>query len=400
MTDIPPFHSPDEPLERATEALRRASVPEGPPDETIARTLAALRAAVEAKTTLLYRKKLIRYALRIAAVVLVAAGAAVYFTGVLPLRAPLAFAKVAAKLRDAHTLNFELTLRNPNQKEPIKVKVFYKDPGWVRSETAGQINITDLKHGNTLLLDSTTKTAMLIGSERMDNAKKDAASGIDELRKLADKKGEPAGKKRIGDIDAVGFRIEEEGYRATVWVDPKTKMPVLIEIPFIVGDQTVLYTMSNFQLDPKLDDALFSLEPPEGYKLLRKVQTKEEKPEDSVVHLLRAYADKFDGKFPKSLNIGSADWQTYLKQRWGDITKTKGLPDPELIRLIQQATQVDVLLHANKDHGYKPDGVKLGDRDKIVFWYRPDKADKYRAVYGDLHIAEVTADQLPEKPKK
>jgi hypothetical protein len=71
-----------------------------------------------------------------------------------------------------------------------------------------------------------------------------------------------------------------------------------------------------------------------------------------------------------------------------------------IIQFIQQATRVAGLLRSKKEHGYKPEGVKLGDRDKIIFWYRPDKADKYRAVYGDLHVADVTADQLPEKPKK
>jgi hypothetical protein len=70
------------------------------------------------------------------------------------------------------------------------------------------------------------------------------------------------------------------------------------------------------------------------------------------------------------------------------------------MQFMQRAVRVEVLLRSKKEHGYKPDGVKLGDRDKIVFWYRPDKADKYRAVYGDLHVADVSADQLPEKPKK
>jgi hypothetical protein len=49
--------------------------------------------------------------------------------------------------------------------------------------------------------------------------------------------------------------------------------------------------------------------------------------------------------------------------------------------------------------GYKADGVKLGDVNKIVFWHQPEGAAKYRAVYGDLHVGDVSADQLPEKPK-
>jgi outer membrane lipoprotein-sorting protein len=397
MTGIPPFAVPDDPLDRAADALLRASVPEGPPEETIARTLAALRAASETKTAPFYRRKIMRYALKIAAVVLVAAGTAVYFTGILPLRAPLVFAEVAAKLRDARTLTYEVTSEDPKQKETIKMKIFYKDPGSMRSEGAGQIAITDLKRGKILLLDSTTKTAMLIDYKRTDDAKKDTASMIDELRKLADKKGESVGKKQIGDLDAVGFRVEQEGFPLTVWADPKTKMPVLIEMSVSLGDREVREKMSDFQLDPKLDDAVFSLEPPEGYKL-RKMEMKEEKPEDDVVHLLRAYTEKSGGKFPVSLSFTNSEWEKYITNRWGK--KPKGLPEPEVMQFMQRAVRVEVLLRSKKEHGYKPEGAKLGDRDKIVFWYRPDKADKYRAVYGDLHVADVSADQLPEKPKK
>ena len=108
-----------------------------------------------------------------------------------------------------------------------------------------------------------------------------------------------------------------------------------------------------------------------------------------MVHLLRAYADKFDGKFPKDPSVAGVDWQTYIKQRWGD-EKPKGLPEPKVMQFMRRLIRIEMLLRRNKDHGYKADDVKLGDRDKIVFWYRPDKADKYRAVFGDLHVADVT----------
>jgi len=41
----------------------------------------------------------------------------------------------------------------------------------------------------------------------------------------------------------------------------------------------------------------------------------------------------------------------------------------------------------------------LGDADKVLFWYRKKGAEKYRAIFGDLHADDVTADRLPEKPK-
>ena len=49
--------------------------------------------------------------------------------------------------------------------------------------------------------------------------------------------------------------------------------------------------------------------------------------------------------------------------------------------------------------GLGPAGVKLGDADKILFWYRPEGAANYRVIYGDLHVSDVTEDRLPEKPK-
>jgi hypothetical protein len=114
--------------------------------------------------------------------------------------------------------------------------------------------------------------------------------------------------------------------------------------------------------------------------------------------MLRAYTEKSDGKFPASLSVASTDWQTYLQKRWGK--KVEGLPETEAMQFVQKAIRIEMLLRSKKEHGYKPEGAKLGDRDKIIFWYRPGKAEKYRAVYGDLHVADVTADQLPEKPKK
>ena len=49
------------------------------------------------------------------------------------------------------------------------------------------------------------------------------------------------------------------------------------------------------------------------------------------------------------------------------------------------------------DYGYSPEGAKLGDADKILFWYRPPQATKSRGLYADLHWADLTTDQLPKK---
>jgi hypothetical protein len=71
-----------------------------------------------------------------------------------------------------------------------------------------------------------------------------------------------------------------------------------------------------------------------------------------------------------------------------------------MMRLVNLVSRVQVLLlESRKDYGYKPEGVKLGDADKILFWYKPKGKATYRALFGDLHAADVAADQLPAAAK-
>ena len=40
-------------------------------------------------------------------------------------------------------------------------------------------------------------------------------------------------------------------------------------------------------------------------------------------------------------------------------------------------------------------GVNLGDQNRIVCWYKLKDSDTYRAVYGDLSVKDIGADELP-----
>jgi hypothetical protein len=44
---------------------------------------------------------------------------------------------------------------------------------------------------------------------------------------------------------------------------------------------------------------------------------------------------------------------------------------------------------------YLGKGVKLGETRRIVCWYKLKGSTTYRVVYGDLRVADVTADDLP-----
>ena len=98
-----------------------------------------------------------RSAWKIAVAGVLAAGVAVYFTGLLPRCEPLAFAEVAAKLRDARTLTCKHTIKNPKRKESETAKLFFKEPGLHRLEGDGQISIA---------IPSKTKRCSLIQPRR------------------------------------------------------------------------------------------------------------------------------------------------------------------------------------------------------------------------------------------
>jgi hypothetical protein len=172
---------------------------------------------------------------------------------------------------------------------------------------------------------------------------------------------------------------------------------VLIEVDFKVGSREGRTTLSDFEIDPRIDDALFRLEPPPGYTLrTAEADSPEGGPEAALVRLLRAYAERSGGTFPPRLD----DWEAYDKQFPKEAFK--GVTDPNLHRFSQAVAGVQLFLldrKAEGGYGYRADDVRLGDINKVLLWYRPKGSATYRAIFGDLHASDVPADQLPEPPK-
>jgi hypothetical protein len=48
------------------------------------------------------------------------------------------------------------------------------------------------------------------------------------------------------------------------------------------------------------------------------------------------------------------------------------------------------------DLHYVGDGVRLGEAEKVILWYRPEGASNYRVLYGDLSVRDVAPENLPE----
>ncbi len=397
-----PNPEPDDRLARAEAIMRDAPVPEGPDADVIARTRDALRAAAERPTPNPYPWRRIMFtALKLTAAAIAAAVGLSYVALSPKAEATAVFAEAAQKIHDAHTLSYRMSLKMPGQEKPTMGREYYKDPGLVRSEfdaPQAAITIMDTNLGKILTLDPSSKIALSqewkLSEDLRRKQRERAGNQVEQLRAMAGKEGKPAGKRKIGDVDAQGFVVEIDGFTWTVWIDPERKFPILMETTVHIADMDAPVTMSDFQIDPKLDDSLFLLEPPQGYTL-KKIDAPIALGEDALINLLRVYAETSGGTFPPKPYDQAAFQKQFPKEKFKDPT------DPQMIRVVQSmaASVVFLQFELKNNFGYKADGVKLGDADKILFWYRKKGAEKYRAIFGDLHAEDVTADKLPEKPK-
>jgi outer membrane lipoprotein-sorting protein len=393
----------DDRLARGLAALRNTDVPEGPSEEVLARTLAAIEAASGSRPIIphSWRKPMFTI-LKYAAVIAVVAAGWFLVSSPLLVGAPVTFEEVAAKLQRAHTLAYTMTSRLGDSASPQTVRLLFKEPGRLRCETvpaSGALVVSDTVAAKKLVLDPSTKTAFLLEGNLPGESRPGqpdlAASEVAGLRQLGQKKGEPVGEKEVGGVKAIGFRVvESPGFERVVWADPRTRLPVEIDISGPYGDKMFHGTIQDIQLDPELDDALFNFEPPKGYAVQKQAlvpagDKDDGSPETAITILLRAYAEKSGGTFPKRLD----DWQAYgpaLEPKPGEPRQTAAMRAANLV------ARVAALVFAMQgNYGYRPEGVKLGDADKVILWYRLPGKPTYRAVTGDLKLKDATEDQVP-----
>lgn len=391
---------PEDLLDRSISALRNAPVPDGPGPQATADTLAALRRVAgedriplnpigsigltQRTLAMIFAHKKLA-----ASLTFIVGGLAVW--SMLSFFSSVSYAQVAEKIRSAHSMSCTASVTLAGMKEPVKMKMYFQEPGKLRTESDQSVTINDQVAGTMLSLVHGSKQAILVKYKSYGLP----SDFITELRGMAtDSKSEPIEDKQIGAVKAKGFKITKEAQKASIWVDPKSGLPLRIEM---IAPNNVLVTMDDLRFDPALDATLFSLVPPEGYKTMPQVTLPEmtlpanqHTIEEHVVVILRAYAGMTDGNFPTLLS----DPSIIVKIAKGD---SNGVPDTETLLVATALGTVFGQLFAYEkgtEYDYIP-GLKLGDAGKILFWRHDKVSGKYFAVFGDLKIKEVTAREIP-----
>ena len=340
------------------------------------------------------------FAQRIAATVIIAVGAAAIAATWTITRSTsssssaVAYADVAGHFRSAQTLAFTSTLTLPGQ-QPQTIRTMMADPRRIRSEMPG--GAISILNGSKAMLFVPQGQSKSPPVDMAAQPRGGAERGIvDALRALADHKAEPLGDAQINGVAALAFRTMNTPQPALVWAEKAAGRPLRVELTLTVNGKPARVVSENFEIDLPLQDSLFDLEPPPDYQLASPAGAGAGAPavvsssrpamnniEEAVVEVLRSYSAANGGAFPDKL----LDMQSSV------MMHIQGTGDPQLVQKV--GTLTNLLTSHPGGFGYGGRGVTLGEKNKIVFWYQPENARTYRAVYGDLRVANVTEAQLP-----
>ena len=335
-----------------------------------------------------------------AAVIMIAVLTAVHFWGS-PIES-IVWADVVRPILTARTVVFHV--RSVEGENLPVTRIMSMGTQRVRSEilsadgkTVQVIAIGDYDTSQMLTLNCEQKSAAIIDMndlpEKPENFVEIMRYMITELQNDPNVLIESLDEKEIDGRMAQGFRATDpEGNELMICADSQTSVPIRMELKW----RQTHYEFTDFEFDVVLDQSLFSMDIPEGYSSMPKAMLSlTGGTEQDLVETLRSWAEVIrDGVFPKDFST-----QAYMD----DVPKIRKLAS-------QHSQEQNVenamkfargwiffrLLKPENDWHYVGSGVKLGDAESPVCWYRPDGSETYRVIYGDLSIKDVAPEKLPQ----
>ena len=318
---------------------------------------------------------------------------------------------------------------------PYYFEEMINENGISRAVIGSSINIHAISEGKMLQLVPSKKTATLTHYVGLKRSTK-PYNRLNWLMSIKDKAGEFLGTEDIDGMLANKFFWQQGEYdHVTVWIDPSTGLPIKVKQerlsnpnPGIVqphfqlslGDfggndnQTFSITssggpgiqkkqvmiMKDLLWNQEIDPALFSTEPPEDYTLREKQHDVSELGENGLIQALAFWTEMSGGSFPEKINDLTDPNQINPML----IEKFDGDGDPldEIEKAMKQATIISKGLmfaqdkKAEQNWHYAGEGIYLGDHDARICWWKLKDSNDYRVIFGDLSIATVSADQIPE----
>lgn len=337
-----------------------------------------------------------------AAVVAIAVLIGINLTG----RSGVAFADIVQPFLTARTATFKMTLEV--QGAPTQTfDCMYAEPIRMRQATTdgSAVVISDLIQGKVVTLIAAQKQAVLMEitnipddpNESQFNMFGDIRRHIQEAQEAPGDSVTFLGEQQIEGRTVIGYRVQKSGVDLTIWADPQTQLPV--ELKSVTGPTT--FTMTEIVFDVDLDESLFDLTIPADYDQVGTLHTDAAQPtEKDLLDMFRLWAEHTDGGLPSSVDMNAP--MAFVMAQQAKMMQSGQEPSQETMLQMQQ-TIMDMgrgitfvqQLPAESDWHYAGKDVTFGDARTPIFWYRPEGAETYRVIYGDLSIDEVPTNERP-----
>jgi len=339
------------------------------------------------------RSKITKFAA--AAAIIVTALLVVHFIGN-PLGSNVTFAQVIQPILNAQTAVLDIIVGNELDNGPvIHDMVMGSRIRRTLSNAPDVVSIIDLGSGKILVLIAPTKEAVYIdlkGLPPIPNYMDQLRNVITKLQQTPQFVVEELGQQQIAGQKLIGFRAKHPKAEITIWADPETALPVRIEQN--EGQMNVI--CKNIQFDLAMEESLFSMDVPEGYKLQQTEIDLQGSTEQDFIEGLRVRAEVLGaGQFPDSVAV-----EDYIKEApaIGKKLGELGLSEKEQADLGMKLGRHLLFIRFFKGEGqwhYAGKGVKLGEAQTVIFWYQPKDSPTYRVIYGDLSVKDVAPENLP-----
>jgi hypothetical protein len=331
-----------------------------------------------------------------AAIIIIAVLVGVYFfTGKTPTATCCAWGDIIRPIMDANTAEFDIIIGEEGKSPLIHDMVMGSK---IRRTMEGMegVSVIDLRTMRILTLDPENKKATYVdlkGLPQMPNYLVQVKEVIKMLQNVPGFVVEELGQHEIDGQFLYGFKAKHPQVTIVIYVDPVTALPVRIEQEG--GQMKVI--CKNMRFDVPMDETQFSMDAPEDYKIKSKELDLLGSTEEDFIEGLRIQAEVLnDGVFPDDVSIEYVvKTAVELKDKFEKLKMT----DDEKTALGMKYQKGLMFIRFFKGEGkwyYAGKGVKLGDADTAIFWYRPAGMAKYHVIYGDLTVEDVNKENLPQ----
>ena len=305
----------------------------------------------------------------------------------------------------------------------------YQHPGKHRTEypdangDPAVVRIQDLIQGKVLEVDYRDRTAR---AWNIDPAPEDRGPFLSKLASLGRDGLELLGERASASGPVLVFRrtldrrTMPEPIIHDYWISKSTKELVLfrhsIERPFDPetdpdrdnpaeakwkGTRALGYTESNINLSANLPDDAFSLTPPAGFDVT--VIGRPETSEAEVLAFLKAAAELNDGQLPDSLRGVVFDQEKYRVAATKEEAERTEI-ERRILQIVTAAQRRTIFSITEnfietqtepETFRYIGKGVRLGDADRLIAWYRVKNGTNYRAIYANCTAHNIDPTTLP-----